>query len=98
MQKECIAYNKSLGYKSVEGCYDGEYKQGEMLGLSVFPDKVENEEDDNWGEMVDFTASSKIKNINNEHNGLNFKLVAEKDLDFVDIDDLVCFNGKEMVI
>lgn len=48
LQKEGIAYNKSLGYKPVEGCYDGEYKQGEMLDLSVFPDEVRNAADGNW--------------------------------------------------
>ena len=50
-----MAYNKSLKYKPVEGCYDGEYKQGEPLDLSVFPDEVRNEADDNWGEVIDFT-------------------------------------------
>lgn len=50
LYKECIAYNKSLKYKPVEGYYDGEYKQGELLDLLVFPDDVRNEVDDNWGE------------------------------------------------
>lgn len=57
--RQCIAYNKSLKYKPVEGYYDGEYKQGELLDLSVFPDDVRNAVDDNWGEPVsmehDFT-------------------------------------------
>ncbi len=57
--RQCIAYNKSLKYKPVEGYYDGEYKQGELLDLSVFPDEVRNAADDNWGEPVfmehDFT-------------------------------------------
>ena len=48
--RQCIAYNKSLKYKPVEGVYEGEYKQGELLDLSVFPDEVRNEVDDNWGE------------------------------------------------
>lgn len=47
-----MLYNKSLKYKPVEGYYDGEYKQGELLDLSVFPDDVRNEADDNWGEPV----------------------------------------------
>lgn len=34
---------------------NGEYKQGELLDLSVFPDDVRNEVDDNWGEPIDFT-------------------------------------------
>lgn len=52
LYKECQAYNKSLKYKPVEGYYDGEYKQGELLDLSVFPDEVRNEVNDNWGEPV----------------------------------------------
>ena len=52
LHKECMAYNKSLKYKPVEGYYDGEYKQGELLDLSVFPEEVRNAEDDNWGEPV----------------------------------------------
>ena len=52
LYKECVAYNKSLKYKPVEGYYDGEYKQGELLNLLVFPDEVRNEVDDNWGESV----------------------------------------------
>lgn len=59
LYRECLAYNKSLKYKPVEGYYDGEYKQGELLDLSVFPDEVRNQADDNWGEPVfmekDFT-------------------------------------------
>lgn len=55
LYKECLAYNKSLKYKPVEGYYDGEYKQGELLDLSVFPDEVRNEVDDNWGESIDFS-------------------------------------------
>ncbi len=50
--RQCIAYNKSLKYKPVEGYYDGEYKKGELLDLSVFPDDVRNAVDDNWGEPV----------------------------------------------
>jgi hypothetical protein len=50
--RQCVAYNKSLKYKPVEGYYDGEYKQGELLDLSVFPDDVRNEADDNWGDPV----------------------------------------------
>lgn len=52
LYRECLVYNKSLRFKPVEGCYDGEYKQGEPLDLSVFSDEVRNEIDDNWGEPV----------------------------------------------
>ena len=60
LYRECVAYNKSLKYKPVEGCYNGEYKQGEPLDLSVFPDEVRNEADDNWGEVVDFTIEEML--------------------------------------
>jgi len=53
--EECIKYNKSLKVKPVEGVYDGEWKQGELLNLSVFPDEIRNAVDDNWGEPIDFS-------------------------------------------
>lgn len=55
LYRECLAYNRTLRYKPVEGCYDGEYKQDELLDLSAFPEEVKNGEDDNWGESIDFT-------------------------------------------
>lgn len=64
LYRECVSYNKSLKYKPVEGYYDGEYKQGELLDLSVFPDDVRDEVDDNWGEPVsmehDFTVEEML--------------------------------------
>ncbi len=60
---ECVAYNKSLKYKPVEGCYDGEYKQGEPLDLSVFPDEVRNQADDNWGQPVSMEQDFSIEEI-----------------------------------
>lgn len=60
LYRECVAYNKSLKYKPVEGYYDGEYKQGELLDLSVFPDEVRNEIDDNWGEPIDFSVEEML--------------------------------------
>ena len=56
MYEECKQYNKSLKRNPVEGVYDGEWKQGEPLDLSVFPDYVVNgdpkvsDEADDWGE------------------------------------------------
>lgn len=53
---ECKLYNKSLEVKPVEGSCDGEWKQGEPLELSVFPDDVVNsvpkvsEGTGDWGE------------------------------------------------
>ncbi len=63
LYKECLAYNKSLKYKPVEGCYDGEYKQGELLDLSVFPDEVRNAADDNWGEPNSIEHDFSIEEI-----------------------------------
>ena len=63
LYRECVAYNKSLKYKPVEGYYDGEYKQGELLNLSVFPDEVRNEVDDNWGESVSMENDFSIEEI-----------------------------------
>lgn len=37
---ECELYNKSLEYKPIDGTYDGEWKQGELLDLSVFPNDI----------------------------------------------------------
>ena len=56
LYEECKQYNKSLKRNPVEGVYDGEWKQGEPLDLSVFPDYVVNgdpkvsDEADDWGE------------------------------------------------
>ena len=65
--RQCIAYNKSLKYKPVEGYYDGEYKQGELLDLSVFPDDVRNAVDDNWGESVSMENDFSIEEILDMH-------------------------------
>ena len=51
--KECIEYNKSLEFKPIEGGYDGEFKQGEPLDMSVFPNISVKETDDIWGEPID---------------------------------------------
>ena len=119
--RQSITYNKLLKYKPVEGYYDGEYKQGELLDLSVFPDDVRNAVDDNWGEPVsmehDFTIEEmldmptegevqmNLTNIdcvgqdelckNESHDEYNHGLfcVTEKDLDYIDIDDLLCNIG-----
>lgn len=63
LYRECLAYNKSLKYKPVEGCYDGEYKQGELLNLLVFPDEVRNDVDDNWGEPVSMEHNFSVEEI-----------------------------------
>lgn len=57
---ECVKYNKSLDFRKIEGSYDGEYKQGEVLDLSVFSEDIEkwdkvygvseSVDTDNWGE------------------------------------------------
>ncbi len=63
LYRECLAYNKSLKYKPVEGYYDGEYKQGELLDLTVFPNEVRNEVDDNWGEPVSMEHDFSIEEM-----------------------------------
>ncbi len=104
LYRECVRYNKSLKSKPVEGVYDGEWKQGELLDLSVFPDEVRNEADDNWGEPIDFSIEemfdmpvmddeiSEQNNIadNESHDNSNHGIfcVTGNDLDLIDIDDL----------
>ncbi len=63
LYRECVAYNKSLKLKPVEGCYEGEYKHGELLDLSVFPDEVRNEADDNWGDVISMENDFAIEEI-----------------------------------
>ena len=49
LMQECIKYNKSLEFNPIEGGYDGEFKQGTPLDLSVFPNMhVEEKDDDEW--------------------------------------------------
>lgn len=55
LYRECLQYNKSLKIKPIEGLYDGEWKQGEKLDLSVFPESIKSqayqyENSDQWGE------------------------------------------------
>ena len=102
LYRECVAYNKSLKYKPVEGYYDGEYKQGELLDLSVFPDEVRNEIDDNWGEPIDFSVEEILdmpvlgdeanKSIldNESHGEDNHEsfCITGKGSDYIDTDDL----------
>lgn len=61
--RQSITYNKLLKYKPVEGYYDGEYKQGELLNLLVFPDEVRNDVDDNWGEPVSMKHDFSIEEM-----------------------------------
>lgn len=104
LYRECVKYNKSLKSKPVEGVYDGEWKQGELLDLSVFPDEVRDQVDDNWGEPIDFSIEemldmpvmgeeiSKQNKItdNESHDNSNHGIfcVAGNDSGFIDIDDL----------
>ena len=54
LYEECIKYNKSLAKVPIEGTYEGEYKEGGLLDLSVFPQaKLESDcefELEVWGE------------------------------------------------
>lgn len=42
---DCTLYNKSLEIKPIDGTYDGEYKQGELLDLSVFSCNIQVHDD-----------------------------------------------------
>ena len=56
LYRECLLYNNSLKDNPVEGVYDGEWKKGEPLDLSVFPTDIVNHKNkakksnDQWGE------------------------------------------------
>ena len=48
---DCLKYNKSIKSNPVSGTYDGEYKEGGELDLSVFPEiEIDCEFKDVWGE------------------------------------------------
>lgn len=67
LYKECKLYNKSLKSNPVEGVYDGEWKKGEALDLSVFSDDVVNCEpkvsDDQWGESDSMEHDFSVEEI-----------------------------------
>ena len=49
---DCLKYNKSIKLNPVSGTYDGEYKVGGELDLSVFPElEVDCEIESVWGEQ-----------------------------------------------
>lgn len=49
---DCLKYNKSIKLNPVSGTYDGEYKEGGELDLSVFPElEVDCEIESVWGEQ-----------------------------------------------
>lgn len=50
LYEECLQYNKSLGVKPMDGTYDGEWKQGEPIDLSIFPTTTIINKDSQWGE------------------------------------------------
>lgn len=50
LYNECLKYNKSLEFKPISGTYDGDWKQGELLDLSMFPDEVKDI-NSQWGEV-----------------------------------------------
>lgn len=96
LYKECLLYNKSLKNNPVEGVYDGEWKKGEALDLSVFPDDIVNlvikdnkskkKIVDQWGE-----ADPMIYDFNEEEI-LEMPTLggtqSDKDIDLIDIDSL----------
>ena len=61
LYKECQLYNKSLKSKPIEKIHDGEWKEGEPLDLTVFPDDIIDSyngksTDDQWGELEPSTG------------------------------------------
>ncbi|MCM1235922.1 MAG: hypothetical protein NC489_38005, partial [Ruminococcus flavefaciens] len=98
--RECVAYNKSLKLKPVEGYYDGEYKPGELLDLSVFPDEVRNKVDNNWGEPVfmkkDFTIEEIEPKVSadKEQNPNNSDIATNESHDNSS-HEIFCTNGKD---
>ena len=69
LYRECLQYNKSLKIKPIEGSYDGEWKQGEELDLTVFPSEIVVNShtlimSDYWGEPdpleYDFTVEEML--------------------------------------
>lgn len=51
LYSDCLKYNDSIKKNPIAGTYDGEYKEGVELDLSVFPKfEMDCEFDDNWGE------------------------------------------------
>lgn len=59
---ECKLYNKSLEKKPIGGTYDGEYKQGELLDLSVFSSDIQVD-DDIWGEPDSLSEDYSVERI-----------------------------------
>lgn len=59
---ECKLYNKSLEKKPIGGTYDGEYKQGELLDLSVFSSDIKVN-DEIWGEPDALSEDYSVERI-----------------------------------
>lgn len=51
LYSDCLKYNDSIKKNPIAGTYEGEYKEGGELNLSVFPKlEIDCEFSDNWGE------------------------------------------------
>lgn len=51
LYSDCLKYNDSIKKNPIAGTYEGEYKEGGELNLSVFPKfEIDCEFDNNWGE------------------------------------------------
>lgn len=90
LYKECLLYNKSLKDNPVEGVYDGEWKKGEILDLSVFPIDIvshkcmKKKSDDQWGEVDPMNDY----NIEEMFDMPIASDVQSDDVDVIDIDSL----------
>jgi len=49
LYNECLKYNKSLEFKPISGTYESEWKQVELLDLSLFPGEVKDI-NSQWGD------------------------------------------------
>lgn len=96
LYKECGLYNKSLKNNPIEGSYDGEWKHGELLDLSVFSADIitgmdKSEHDDQWGEpdpmKHDFSVEE-ILDMTDEPELMNSSTPDREDLELMDIDSL----------
>lgn len=83
LYNECVQYNKSLRYRKIEGSYDGEYKQGEELDLSVFSDDIEK-----WNIVFDVSSNGDTDQWG-EADPLEYDFSVEETLDMPTVNDVI---------
>lgn len=87
---ECLKYNKSLKASHIEGGYgaDKEWKMGEELDLSVFPENIDAY--DEWGETDSLDKDYSIEEILEMPtiNEVGVHVDANKNVKLIDIDSI----------